>query len=360
MSKKVQDEKKFIAVGELLDGRWEIVRVLGEGGFGAVYEVKGIEGEHRDQHYALKVEAKDIPDYMKLLAMERDVLRALRDISAKHFCRYITVGQTDRFRFLIMSLIGKSLDDLKRAVGVGTGRSKQFSLCTSLFVGIETLESIQELHKIGYLHRDLKPANFAVGREPDTHRIYMLDFGMCRKYRKDDGSHRRPRDRLGFRGTVRYASPACHKEEELSRRDDLWSWLFMIVDVSVGKLPWDSLQFTRGTSQTEMMTKIGESKDASLAQNGRILLEGCPREYQSAYDHTMTLQYADEPNYDLIKRGWMACQQRKGYSVDSPLDWEPKGEHFKEAQAVPHATMMVDDRDREEMLKKSFEDKQKK
>lgn len=86
---------------------------------------------------------------MKLLAMERDVLRALRDINAKHFCKYITVGQTDRFRFLIMSLIGKSLDDLKKAVGTGEGRNKQFSLHTSIFIGIETLESIQELHKIG-------------------------------------------------------------------------------------------------------------------------------------------------------------------------------------------------------------------
>lgn len=53
--KQVQDEKKFIAVGEILDGRWENVRVLGEGGFGAVYEVKGLEGEHKDMHYALKV-----------------------------------------------------------------------------------------------------------------------------------------------------------------------------------------------------------------------------------------------------------------------------------------------------------------
>lgn len=53
--KKVTDEKKFIAVGEMLDGRWENVRVLGEGGFGAVYEVKGTEGEHKDKHYALKV-----------------------------------------------------------------------------------------------------------------------------------------------------------------------------------------------------------------------------------------------------------------------------------------------------------------
>ena len=108
----------------------------------------------------------------------------------------------------------------------------------------------------------------------------MLDFGMCRKFLKSDGTHRRPRDRLGFRGTVRFASPACHKEEELSRRDDLWSWLFMIVDVSVGKLPWDSLQFPvsplfciflnrislfqRGTSGQEMMKQVGSSAYCSV------------------------------------------------------------------------------------------------
>ena len=110
-------------------------------------------------------------------------------------------------------------------------------------------------------------------------------------------------------------------------------------------------------SQTDMMTKVGESKEQSLAANGKILLEGCPREYQDAYDHIMTLQYADDPNYDQVKNSWLACMKRKGYAVDSPLDWEPKGEHFKATQAVPMATMMVDDRERDEMLKKSFEDK---
>lgn len=110
-----------------------------------------------------------------------------------------------------------------------------------------------------------------------------------------------------------------------------------------------------------MMTKIGESKDASLAHGGKLLLEGCPREYQDAYDHTVTLQYSDEPNYDLVKRGWNACKQRKGYADDTPLDWEPKGEKFKEMQAVPTATMMpVEDKEREDTLKKSFEDKREK
>ena len=105
------------------------------------------------------------------------------------------------------------------------------------------------------------------------------------------------------------------------------------------------------------MKQVGDSKDKSLEQNGKILLEGCPREYQEAYDHTVTLQYADEPNYDKVKGAWQTCQQRKGYTNSTPLDWEPKGEHYKDTQAVPHATMMVDDRDREEMLKKSFEGK---
>lgn len=88
---------------------------------------------------------------MKLLAMERDVLRSLREIGAKHFRQYITVGQTDKFRFIIMSLVGKSLEDLLRVTGHGTARSKKFALNTALFVGIETLESVQELHKIGYV-----------------------------------------------------------------------------------------------------------------------------------------------------------------------------------------------------------------
>jgi len=65
--------------------------------------------------------------------------------------------------------------------------------------------------------------NFAIGRPEDKdHRtIYVLDFGMCRKYRTPKGELRYPRQQCEFRGTVRYASLNCHNGKEMGRMDDL-------------------------------------------------------------------------------------------------------------------------------------------
>jgi tau tubulin kinase len=58
---------------------------------------------------------------------------------------------------------------------------------TALAVGVQTLEALEDLHQIGYLHRDVKPGNYTIGREElnELRKIYILDFGMARKYYKD-------------------------------------------------------------------------------------------------------------------------------------------------------------------------------
>lgn len=118
-----------------------------------------------------------------------------------------------------------------------------FSVNTAIGIGIQSLEALEDLHNIGYLHRDVKPGNITVGRSEigEIAKIYMLDFGMARKYVKEDVppfTIRHPRQRAGFRGTVRYAAISCHLEREQSRKDDLESWLYQQVELTSGKVPW--------------------------------------------------------------------------------------------------------------------------
>uniref|UniRef100_A0A915IJF6 Protein kinase domain-containing protein n=1 Tax=Romanomermis culicivorax TaxID=13658 RepID=A0A915IJF6_ROMCU len=92
---------------------------------------------------------------------------------------------------------------------------------------------------MSFIHRDIKPSNFAIGRLPrDVRTVYILDFGLVRSYMTSTGEIRPPRDRVGFRGTVRYAALNAHLCKELSRADDLWSWLYMIAEMFIGELPW--------------------------------------------------------------------------------------------------------------------------
>jgi serine/threonine protein kinase len=115
-----------------------------------------------------------------------------------------------------------------------------------------------QVHGLGFLHRDVKPANFALGRRPGTiGTCYVIDFGLARKYVDDEtGAHRPPRETAGFRGTSRYASLRAHQLQELSRRDDLWSVVFMLAEFLAGSLPW---------GYATDRDKIGAMKEAWVA-----------------------------------------------------------------------------------------------
>ncbi|PIO57118.1 hypothetical protein TELCIR_21479 [Teladorsagia circumcincta] len=80
-----------------------------------------------------------------------------------------------------MKLLGTNLWDLRVE-----RESMRFTLNTALKAAEQCLICIEEIHRIGFLHRDIKPGNFAIGRPEsgEHHIIFMLDFGLCRKYQE--------------------------------------------------------------------------------------------------------------------------------------------------------------------------------
>ena len=83
-----------------------------------------------------------------------------------------------------MSLVGRALDGLVREAG------DHFSPGTAIGLAIQLLSALKTLHSAGYLHRDIKPANTAIGRQETNEQrlLYLIDFGMARKYIRDDVS----------------------------------------------------------------------------------------------------------------------------------------------------------------------------
>lgn len=97
-----------------------------------------------------------------------------------------------------MQLVGPSLSELRKQCD-----GRHFSLSTCTRVAIQTLDAIEVVHESGFLHRDIKPGNFAIGLSgKDKRQIYILDFGLVRRYRMRDGAIRPERPNAGFRGTV--------------------------------------------------------------------------------------------------------------------------------------------------------------
>jgi tau tubulin kinase len=123
-------------------------------------------------------------------------------------------------------------------------KSKQnFNNVTSYIILIQMLNAIENLHNRGYIHRDIKPTNFVMakpGGDDNENKVYMVDLGLAKIHLDKTGRPFPPRTNTDFRGTLTYASLNAHYKKELSRRDDLWSYFFVILDLINEVLPWRS------------------------------------------------------------------------------------------------------------------------
>jgi tau tubulin kinase len=94
-----------------------------------------------------------------------------------------------------MERLQDNLADLRKRTKTG-----KFSMPTTLKTGIQMLDSLEGTHKLGYIHRDIKPSNYCTGRtKSQKGKIYLIDFGLARKYRLPNGEIRPPRKSAGFR-----------------------------------------------------------------------------------------------------------------------------------------------------------------
>ncbi|KAE9421230.1 hypothetical protein Angca_004874, partial [Angiostrongylus cantonensis] len=172
----------------------------------------------------------------------------------QHFVAFVDRGKTEKFKFLVMGLVWKSLEDIRKDV-----LGHNYSRSTVIQCSLQTLIAVRDLHRIGYLHRkvwvDIKPQNYACGLGEQQSIIYMLDFGIARKYTVGDTNEIKvPRAKVSFLGTVRFASRACHKCIEQGRKDDLESWIFMVRLLERKKIKSEKFSRKgRNCSQSEMV-----------------------------------------------------------------------------------------------------------
>ncbi|XP_075470376.1 tau-tubulin kinase 2 isoform X2 [Ascaphus truei] len=296
------EQPDILSVGILVKERWKVLRKIGGGGFGEIYDALDLLTR---ENVALKVESAQQPK--QVLKMEVAVLKKLQ--GKDHVCRFIGCGRNDRFNYVVMQLQGRNLADLRRSQSRGT-----FSMSTMLRLGRQILESIESIHSVGFLHRDIKPSNFAMGRFPSTCRkCFMLDFGLARQFTNSCGEVRPPRAVAGFRGTVRYASVNAHRNREMGRHDDLWSLFYMLVEFVVGQLPW------RKIKDKEQVGSIKERYEH------RLMLKHLPPEFSVFLDHILALDYLTKPDYELLVSVFDTSMKTFGVVDSDPFDWEKCG-----------------------------------
>ena len=133
-----------------------------------------------------------------------------------------------------MDLLGHNLEELMKH-----NSSKRFSLKSVLMIADQMLTRLNNLHDKDYIHRDLKPENCVIGLEEKENIVYLIDFGLSRKYRDSRTNEHIPyKEGKSILGTVRYISIYTHFGIEQSRRDDIESLGYILVYLAKGILPW--------------------------------------------------------------------------------------------------------------------------
>lgn len=215
----------------IIENKWRVTTRIGHGAFGETYAAFDMQTA---EEVAIKIERVD--SRSASLKFEVATLKKLQP--CVHVVRYHAAGCFGEYNFMVMERLGDNIAELRKRVD-----QERFSLSTALKLGVQMLDAIEGVHNLGYVHRDIKPANFVMGRTPGkTRRVYIIDFGLARKYRLATGEVRPPRHPAGFRGTPRYASINSHKAKDLGRRDDLWSLFYIMVEFVLGTLPWKRIK----------------------------------------------------------------------------------------------------------------------
>ncbi|KFD52239.1 hypothetical protein M514_06802 [Trichuris suis] len=330
-----QQAAELFKPGDTVEKRWVIQKVLGRGGFGAVYEVQDLE-TNRMEAMKIELQAQDF----RSLKLEVVVLKELNARKARHICDIVGIGKQQSYCYIVMTLVGPSFQSMLQSL-----RSKfpdgntRFGLRSAMHLGRCSLEALEDMHKYGYLHRDVKPQNYSIGREPEYRKVFILDFGMSRKYIKADGTQRRPRERANFRGTLFYASVSALLGEDQAPKDDVWSWFFMLLRISLGRVPWRDEVPPRDMPMARQARFYGIVKQ-KLINNPPLFLQDCPPEYAPILSHLKPLTYSDKPNYELCYLQMSALMKRNNYTEETALDWERGGEHHIATSKAPAHNMM--------------------
>jgi serine/threonine protein kinase len=114
------------------------------------------------------------------------------------------------------------------------------------------------MHSRHLIHRDIKPDNFLIGMGKNKNQIYVIDFGLAKRFRDPkSGDHIPYKDGKSMNGTARYASIYTHLGIEQSRRDDLEAIGYVLMYLLLGALPWQGI---KAKTQREKYQKIMEKK----------------------------------------------------------------------------------------------------
>eukprot|EP01065_Artemidia_motanka_P031185 TRINITY_DN3742_c0_g1_i3.p1 TRINITY_DN3742_c0_g1~~TRINITY_DN3742_c0_g1_i3.p1 ORF type:complete len:428 (+),score=114.26 TRINITY_DN3742_c0_g1_i3:117-1400(+) len=286
------------------NGRFQFQAKIGAGAFGQVYQGLDLTTQ---RSVAIKLEKKG--HTRPQLDVELKLYKLLNRVPRPGVPRIYYYGSEGPFHVLVMELLGPSLEDLM------TYCQRKMSLKTTLLLGEQMISVVENIHSEGFIHRDIKPENFTMGIGEKGHILYLVDFGLAKRFRDKSGEHIPFRTDKGFTGTARYASIGTHLGNEQSRRDDIESLLYVMIFFVRGELPWQGVKAVDRAQKKKLI----QEKKQSLSPDD--LCKGLPHCLLKIARYCHQLEFEEQPDYDMLRRWIREEQEAHSIQRDFMYDW---------------------------------------
>jgi serine/threonine protein kinase len=294
---KQNDQNEIL--GQIFFKKYHCIEKLGQGSFGSIYKA-----EYNGNYYALKFEKKE--NNIGILENEAIIMNYLK---GPHIPYVNSFSSNSNYNILVMQLLGKSLENIFE-------EKKVFSVKTVCMLGYQFVSILEYIHNRHIIHRDIKPDNFVMGLNDLSQYVYILDFGLAKKYRSSRTLEQFPFvNRRKITGTARYASINALRGYEQSRRDDLESVGYVLIYFLKGKLPWMGIE---AKTKEQKYKKILQKK---IDIPTKDLCEYLPEEMEIILDYVKNLEYKENPDYEMLRRYFNSMIRKEHSKFDYIYDW---------------------------------------
>jgi casein kinase 1 len=284
-------------------GKYRIGKKIGSGSFGEIYL-----GTNAATQEEVAIKLEEVKTRHPQLLYESKLYRVLQGgVGIPNIHWYGVEGD---YNAMVLDLLGPSLEDLFNFC------SRRLSVKTTLMLMDQMISRLEFFHAKNFIHRDIKPDNFLIGLGRKANQVYIIDYGLAKKYRDPKTQQHIPyREGKNLTGTARYASVNTHLGIEQSRRDDMEGLGYVVLYFLRGQLPWQGLA---AHTKKEKYDKIMEKKVSTTVE---VMTRGLPTEFATYLNYCKSLRFEDRPDYAYLKRMFKDLFLRERFEYDFVFDW---------------------------------------
>ncbi|CAH0516652.1 unnamed protein product [Peronospora belbahrii] len=296
---------------------WQLGKKIGSGACSDVYTVKSVIPLKNDNKHQYVMKLSPLPHLTAAKLKNKKRRKTIEERSvdalyAEHLlyknylqdqCHipYLPVGaygEDQGYRFLVIERLGRTLEMVLQDQGPIPSK-------TAARLGLEILETLEQMHVKNILYVDVKPENLMLDMDKEN-KVYCVDFGISDRYVTATGKHKEYKTGTVV-GTPTFLSINCHNGVTCSRRDDVESLLYVLVYLMRGDLPWQKASSDVEGAKIKKATSV-EQLCASL-----------PREWSAMLTKIRACGFEDRPDYDFYAQHFTKLGGQKG--LTTPFVW---------------------------------------